>query len=105
MNYLSNPTKDHNVTVHDTFELKATISKVERYRSVLIFMYLAVVVLLNLAWPSSGTGEIQIVANLLVVIGAAVHREVVESRLDVLRSSFRDILTKRDPSILNNVDY
>lgn len=101
----TNPNREKSVSDGDTFELKATISRLEKYRAIAVGLYLAAVVALSLFWPGDASSEAQIVSFIVIVVGAVIHREVIECRLDTVRSSLRDMLTKRDPSILNDPDW
>ena len=89
----------------DKFELLATIKMLERQRTILVFAYLAAIVCMALFWPSDLERDGQIVSSVILVVGGCIHREVVEARLDAVRSSLRNVLIARDPSILNDPDY
>lgn len=89
----------------DKFELLATIKKLERQRALLVFAYLAAVVGVVVLWPSGLERSGRIVSSVVLVVGGCIHREVVEARLDAVRSSLRNVLIARDRSVLDDPDY
>lgn len=89
----------------DKFELHQTIKKLERQRSILVVVYLCAIGAFAGSWLFDLAHGDLIVCLLILCVGGSVHREIVEARLDTVRSSLRNVLISRDPSILDDPDY
>lgn len=93
------------VSNEDKFELRATIKKVERSRTFVLWGYMVAVVGVLVLWPSDLSHSHKIVSCIILVVGAGLHREILNARIDTLRSSFRNVLISRDKSVLEDPDY
>lgn len=99
------PLKEGELSNNDPFELKVSISRLERYRTGSFCVFLAGLLAANYFWPQDGTDAGQIIISAVIIVGHFVHREIIENRLDVLRSSLRAILIKKNPSVLDDPDW
>ena len=89
----------------DKFELRATIKKVERSRTFVLWGYWVAVAGVLLLWPSNLSHSHKTISCIILVVGAGLHREILNARIDTLRSSFRNVLISRDKSVLEDPDY
>lgn len=90
---------------HDTFALRALIKSMERQNAVGLWLYMTVVsAMLWVVRADFSTGE-QVVIGFAAYIGGAILHQVRQSRLDVVRSSLRQVLIAKNPSILTDPDY
>lgn len=90
---------------HDTFALRALIKNMERQNAAGALVYIAAVA--GLLWfvrTDFSTGE-QVALGFAAYLGGAILHEVRQARLDVVRSSLRQVLIAKNPSILTDPDW
>lgn len=90
---------------HDTFALRALIARMERQNAVGVFAYIAAVAgLLWMVRADFSTGQ-QLALGFAAYLGGAILYQVRQARLDVVRSSLRQVLIAKDPSVLTDPDW
>ena len=90
---------------HDTFQLQATIKKLERERDLLVLALLGIGFVIGYFFKEDFSRGEYLIAWLVYMAWLVVFLELRNTRIDVFRASLRDILTKRDPSILADPDW
>lgn len=90
---------------HDTFALRALIRRMERENAIgLVAFFVGVAGLLWMVRADFTLGE-QAVLGFIAYLGGAILHQVRQARLDVVRSSLRQVLIAKDPSILTDPDW
>lgn len=90
---------------HDTFSLCALIRRMERENAIGLFaFFVGVAGLLWMVRADFTLGE-QTMLGFIAYLGGAILHQVRQGRLDVVRSSLRQVLIAKDPSILTDPDW
>ena len=89
----------------DTFQLRATIKKLERERDLLVIGLLVIGSVIGYFFKEDFSPGEYLIAWLVYMLWLVLFLELRNTRIDVFRASLRDILTKRNPSILSDPDW